>query len=67
MTSKVKGRSMWAKGEKETNLILKIAQIGRLLYSPAQIEVCELHEQELFLDKMEKDRWLSKTTFRHQH
>jgi hypothetical protein len=38
--------------ESKTNLILKIAHIDRLLYSPAQFEVFVLHQQELFLKRI---------------
>ena len=45
---------MGGEGGKEMNLILKIAQIDHLLYSPAQFEACELHQQELFLKRFLK-------------
>ena len=41
--------------ELETNLILKITHVDRLLYSPARIEVFVLHQQELFLKRLKKE------------
>lgn len=63
MIFKVKRGRMGGEGGKEMNLILKIAQIDHLLYSPAQSEACELHQQELFLKRFlkPKHRWVSKT------
>lgn len=59
---------MGGEGGKEMNLILKIAQIDRLLYSPALIEACELHEQELFLKRFKKGKTQmgKQNTFSHQ-
>ena len=39
----------------ETDLILKITHVDRLLYSPARIEVFVLHQQELFLKRLKKE------------
>ena len=39
----------------ETDLILKITHVDRLLYSPAWIEVFVLHQQELFLKRLKKE------------
>jgi hypothetical protein len=41
-------------GEMVTNLILKITQIDLQLYSPVQIEVFVLHQQELFLKRFKR-------------
>ena len=40
----------------ETDLILKITHVDRLLYSPARIEVFVLHQQELFSEEIKEGR-----------